>query len=538
MQDRSLYLAVVAVCLLPIGAHLCGLDVASQRLAIDADGFYRATPLEQREAPFQVVRGEIIHLLLEWTGVCAALGTALLSTVHYILRKDVTTPVIATALAFAGVLDGMRLLVLMRLLGPVDEPAVFSAVTWSASRVFLAVILIAGTAPYLFRKKKIRARRRDAVDYVLLAVAYLLAAGAIVYYAREKLVIGGDETGAVAMIGHTLALTALVVFVLCTGVLAVYSHRSPSLFSSSLLASMIPHIAAQICLLTLSERPYDAGFNLASVYKLIGYLVPVIGLVFDYRRASRADAELQMTGRQLDIARDIQKSLLPSGSPAWSGLDAAGFSESSEAVGGDYFDYLTLPDGGRLTIIADVSGHDLGAALLMANGRAYLRAMSEDTSDIRVIARRYNAFVGRDARGRRFVTGMLAKVDASGTAEIITAGHSGYLVNADGTYTTVEQDNVPFGVLDDFQCEPMRLTLEPGDTLLLLTDGLLELPDRSGEQFGIDRTIKAVASAESSPAALQEIRRQSSAWAGGVDPFDDMTVVLVRRVDEAEASTA
>ena len=530
MRDKTLYAAVAVACLLPILAYASGLEVGSERAEFSPAGYEAASPLDRREAPFVIVRGELIHSLLEWTGVCAAFATALLSMVHYFLKKDVTTPVIATALAFAGVLDGMRVYTLLRLAGPVEDPELFAAITWGASRVFLASILIAGTAPYLFRKKRKRPPKRDAVDYVLLAVLYLLAAGTLIYYAREKLVLP-RESAVVTQLEWTLNLCGLFLFVACSGVLSVYARRTPSLFSSALLASMIPHVAAQACLLALSGRLYDAGFNLASAYKLVAYLVPMVGLVLDYRRASRADAELKTTERQLHIARDIQQSLLPTGPADWADLDAAGFSESSEAVGGDYFDFITLPDGARLVLIADVSGHDLGAALLMANGRAYLRAMAEDASDVRTIARRYNAFVGRDARGRRFVTGMLCKIDAAGRTEIVAAGHSGYLVRPDGSYATLEQENVPFGVLDEFEAEPLVLELKPGETLTLLTDGLQELPDPKGEQFGLDRTAAAVAAHARGECetSLADVRRAADAWAGGVDAFDDMTVVLVRR---------
>ena len=531
MQDKPLFAFVTVACAVPLLAYALGLDMATERLEIDANAFSLVSQTEREEAPFLVLRGALIHTLLEWTGVCVAAITALLSLVHYFLKRDVTTPVIATALMFSGVLDAMRIISVDRLAGSLRDPLLFTAVTWSASRVFLAAILIAGTLPFVLRKTHQRPPKRDVVDFVLLAIMYLLAATALIYYARVKLAIPDRTELEVYSVSQTLAMGGLLLFVLCGVTLAFYRRRNPSLFASALQASLIPHIAAQLCLLTLSTRLYDAGFNLASVYKLLGYLVPIVGLVLDYRRVSGAEAELKTTERQLDIARDIQKSLLPTEPPGWKDLEAAGFSESSEAVGGDYFDYLTLPDGGRLTIIADVSGHDLGAALLMANGRAYLKAMAEDTSDVRTLARRFNAFVTRDARGRRFVTGMLVKVAVDGQTEIIAAGHSGYLVHPDESIETLEQSNVPFGVMDEFESEPLRLTLEPGDTLTLLTDGLQELPNPEGEQFGLERVARAVAApaGTSCRTSLDRVRSDATRWAAGVDPFDDMTVVLIRR---------
>ena len=533
MLTSRLISLVTAICLVPPTLQWFGFDFSTSQ--------YRAAPhwltvaaesndgLEV-EALF-LARGVIVHSLTEWTAVCLAFFTAVLSFVHYFLKKDVTTPVIATALMFAALLDAFRVLAMDHLIIEVSDPVAFTRITWALSRVFLITLLVSGTLPFLVRRSNEQRVARDFRDFALLLVAYSLAAFLIIYYSGRWLQFS-DDAAITDHLTELLNFTALLLFSIAGGlVLTLYCSRYGGVFATAMVASLIPHSAAQLYATFGSSELYDAGFNLASFYKLVGYLVPLVGLVLDYRRASRADAELATTARQLDIARDIQTSLLPRELPKVARIDVAGYSVASEAVGGDYYDHITLPDGSLMLVVADVSGHDLGAALLMANARAYLKAWAEDESDIAAILESLNRFVAHDAMGRRFITGMLARVPSEGDIQFVCAGHTGYVVRPDGTYRTLEQKNVPLGVFDDLQADTAATQLADNETLLLLTDGVIELPNPTGNQLGLERIAKVVSESTDASAAetLDSLRTTASQWAGKVAPFDDMTALLLKR---------
>lgn len=536
---------VVAVCLVPPLLQWFGVDFGTTTYEFEwrpnsGEGLDGAAESQngaalperqtQAETALFVARGEIVHTLLEWTAVCVAAMSAVLSLVHYFLKRDVTTPVIATALMFAALLDGFRILAVDRLIVELTDPEAFASVSWGLSRVFLITLLISGLIPFLVRKRNKQIAATDLRDFSLLAVAYGLAAFVIIFYAGRWIAFDGEHDIAIEL-ARRFNYLALLLFSIGGGVIVtLYCSKYPGIFATALVASLIPHSAAQLYATFGSDALFDAGFNLASFYKLLGYLVPVVGLIFDYRRASQADSELASTERQLDIARDIQQSLLPRTKPSGTRYDLAGFSVASEAVGGDYYDFITLPDGSLMLVVADVSGHDLGAALLMANARAYLKAWSEDESDVAAIMNSLNGFIARDAKNRRFITAMFVKAEDDGRLTFVCAGHTGYLVAADGTFRTLEQRNVPLGVFDAMNATAAEDQLHDEETLVLITDGIIELPNERGEPFGIERVAKVVSqhARNSADDTVAAIRAVASGWAAEKTPFDDITVAILK----------
>lgn len=523
---------VIVICLIPPALQWLGVNFGTPSYVLTSEtGTFDADAKDVTEEALFLVQGVIVHSLIEWTAVCFACIAAVLSAVHYFLKRDVTTPVIATALTFAGLLDGFRVLAIDRLIVDVSDAVAFTQITWAVSRLFHIVMLVCGTLPFVVRRSEPQRAARDLRDFVLLFIAYGLAAFLIIYYAGQWLHFDGEIAVANAF-SRRINFLALVLFAVAGSiVLTVYGSRYRGIFSASLVASLIPHSAAQLYATFGSEALYDAGFNLASLYKLIAYMVPTVGLTLDYRRASRADTELATTSRQLSIARDIQASLLPRTLPTVGGIDVAGYSVASEAVGGDYYDHIELPDGSLMAVVADVSGHDLGAALLIANARAYLKAWAEDESDLAVIAEHLNEFVAHDAQGRRFITAMMVKVPSEGDLHFVCAGHAGYIIKPDGSYDVLEQKNVPLGVFDELKTQSTPTSLAADETLLLVTDGIVEVTNRKGCQFGIERCAAVIGQNASASAAdtLAALRAELDKWTGNVEPFDDMTVLLLKR---------
>ena len=133
--------------------------------------------------------------------------------------------------------------------------------------------------------------------------------------------------------------------------------------------------------------------------------------MLDYRRAYDADVALQVTHEKLRVARNVQQGLLPQCRPRFPGYDIAGHYVPADMVGGDYYDYIRMADGRMGIVVADVSGHEIGASLLMAKTRAYLRALAKSDDDVETILGRLHEFLVDDTQDKWFVTMFFAALD-------------------------------------------------------------------------------------------------------------------------------
>lgn len=194
--------------------------------------------------------------------------------------------------------------------------------------------------------------------------------------------------------------------------------------------------------------------------------------------------------RDLELAYEVQRSLLPDGAPPVEGFEFYDFYKAAGSIGGDYFDYITLPDGRLAVVVADVVGHGIAAALLVAKLSAEMKFALGAETDMRKAANRVNRALMK-LKVEKFVTMLLMVIDP-GTREmvIVNAGHMAPLWRrADGSLHEPGNDmaGLPLGILEDIDYRQCVITLAPGDMLLAYTDGVNECMDDSGLQFGIDR---------------------------------------------------
>ena len=221
----------------------------------------------------------------------------------------------------------------------------------------------------------------------------------------------------------------------------------------------------------------------------------------------------------------MQRRLLPQSVPDLPGYDVAGACVPSGAVSGDFFDWQRTPDGMVVTL-ADVMGKGVGAAMIAATVRASLRAAASSGSPADTMA-----LVDRivepdlDANGA-FVTLLHLRLDArSGDVEVVDAGHGlGILCRADGTREVVPSLNLPLGVLGTQTWATSAVHLEPGDLLLLCSDGVLDLFDDAAGALAAAADV-ATGASSTAAAAVESITRLASE---GRHP-DDVTVVAIRR---------
>ena len=251
-------------------------------------------------------------------------------------------------------------------------------------------------------------------------------------------------------------------------------------------------------------------------------------------REAETKRKLEAIQHDLDVARSIQQSLLPKEKPQAPGLDIAGWNKPADETGGDYFDWLTLPDGRVAAILADVTGHGIGPALLATSCRAYARATFGAQLDLTSTLTHLNEAVWRDHSRGRFVTFVAAVCARDGQeVEILSAGHGPILFYscAQDSFSEIDAQAVPFGILPSFNPDPpSQLRFRPGDMLLLSTDGFFEWENEQGEQFGVERLMNVVRASRDRPASeiIQSLYEAVLQFSGGTSQQDDLTAVLLK----------
>jgi hypothetical protein len=234
---------------------------------------------------------------------------------------------------------------------------------------------------------------------------------------------------------------------------------------------------------------------------------------------------------ELEVARQLQSDLLPRAAPEIEGLSFAHSYRTANEVGGDYYDFQTLPDGRLILVVGDASGHGIAAGLLMAIANATLKtAVDVDPLPERVAAL-LNRTLFRTGDRRAFMTLFYALLDpSSGRLEYVCAGHPFPLLRrAGGSVQEIGSGALPLGLRAEAQLEAGTATLAPGDLLVLFSDGLPEAVDAQQNAFGFER-LKSVLGTVGTPAAVHDRILQAFEAHVGAEPLtDDLTLVVVGR---------
>src|SRR5262249_34313920 len=201
-----------------------------------------------------------------------------------------------------------------------------------------------------------------------------------------------------------------------------------------------------------------------------------------------------------------------------------------------YYDFLVLDKAAPdqvLVALGDVMGHGVAAALVMAGVRAVLRDRALAAGDLAELLGRLNKLLAADHGGDRFMTMHLSVLDAkTGTMRWVSAGHDPVIIYdpADGTFTEVGEGDLPLGVMEDMQYREQTSALRPGQVLFLGTDGVWEMPDTKGGQFGKDRLREVLRTCAARPASeiAHAVRERLTAFRGDVKSVDDVTYVVVK----------
>jgi sigma-B regulation protein RsbU (phosphoserine phosphatase) len=242
----------------------------------------------------------------------------------------------------------------------------------------------------------------------------------------------------------------------------------------------------------------------------------------------------------LRIAKEVQQNLLPGHAPAIPGLELAGAAHFSDETGGDFYDYIGCDDTvcDRVAVaVGDVSGHGIGAALLMAAGRALIRQSAASPGSPARNISTANRHLARDIDDTgRFMTLFFMIVDpAQGTATWVNAGHQPPLIYhpSSETFTELRGRDIPLGVDQDWQFHEQTMPMpQPDEILLIGTDGLWEAHNSKGEMFGPDRVRHILRDTAALPAQgiLDALLAGVAAFMGKAPQEDDITLVVVKGI--------
>jgi sigma-B regulation protein RsbU (phosphoserine phosphatase) len=235
---------------------------------------------------------------------------------------------------------------------------------------------------------------------------------------------------------------------------------------------------------------------------------------------------------QLEVARQVQLELLPANDPQVEGFDICAWNFSTEEVSGDYYDWVSIYEDQIGIVIADVSGKGVPAALLMAFLRASLRAAIHIGYAPHISMAKVNYLLWESIERNQFVTAFYGVLDASNkTLAYTNAGHNPpLLMDSDGTARFIERGGLPLGMFKSTRYYEYYQSIEPGQILVLYTDGVTEATGAEGEEYGRGRLEAAVRASRNLSARdlITAIQQDVLAWTDGRGASDDMTFFIVK----------
>jgi len=255
------------------------------------------------------------------------------------------------------------------------------------------------------------------------------------------------------------------------------------------------------------------------------------------RKKAKYSKHLEKIIAALNVAQEVQQSLLPQYSPREDRFDLAGSSQYCDETGGDYYDYIEMPDMGLdvyAIAVGDVSGHGISSALLMASIRAYLRSRVTQAGSVADIITDVNRLVAADTMETdQFMTLFFMVIEAhTGRLTWVRAGHDPVIVYSPDSdqFDELKGKGLPLGVAQNWNYKDYTATVKPGQILVLTTDGIMETHNEKGEMFGrvrLKAAIRANAGLESEGIRIAIIDAVTK-FRGKAPQEDDITLVILK----------
>jgi serine phosphatase RsbU (regulator of sigma subunit) len=550
--------AVIAISALPFLLHLLRVDFDSTLRLFDFAIFSEMGKHQRDDALFHSLAGAFIHTILEWSAFCAAIFTAVLSFVYFQIKGDIVTPIIGVALFFAGSMDAFHILISDRLIETNAESYKVMIFTWTVCRLFNPVILIIGAS--IFLVSRVKKYSGNLAFIAIITLGFGMMFYAIIHYALTGTFFPQSIFPDALITRPWDALSLLLFIVAGLFVLPRFYQRYPSLFSHSLIISMIPAIGTQLHMSFGSKILFDDHFNMAHFLKIVSYVVPFLGLSVDYIDTYRQEevalktialneklkAENLRMGAELNVARQIQQMILPKPEELEiEGLDIAGYMEPADEVGGDYYDVL-YTDGIVTIGIGDVTGHGLESGLLMLMVQTAVRTLKEvrEHDPVRFLDTLNRTIYKNVQRMNSEKNLTLAILNyAEGAISISGQHEETIVVRKEGQIERIDTMDLglPIGLDDDIVdfISHTIVKLQPGDGVVVYTDGIPEAKDMDKKQYGIEPLCEVIShnwhksASEIKNAIIADVRQ----FIGNQRVFDDITLLVLKRQDAASEDT-
>src|SRR5262245_39552559 len=267
--------------------------------------------------------------------------------------------------------------------------------------------------------------------------------------------------------------------------------------------------------------------------KLLTTLSSVAAIRVENARLTEEQMERERLEREQQVASEIQQRFLPAAAPQVEGYELQGISFPCYEIGGDYYDFIQREDGNLVVALGDVSGKGTAAALLMSSLHAAIHTQADTHDSIVSTIEAVNRYLTESIPPNRFVTLFYAELDPEiGRLTFLNAGHNPPLiVHAGGTMEQLASGGLPLGIMADADFREGRTQLQPGDVLVVYSDGVSEAVNPSGEEFGPTRLYEVVArNLDASAGGIRDrIESALTKFCQGTPAADDITLVIVKR---------
>jgi phosphoserine phosphatase RsbU/P len=308
-------------------------------------------------------------------------------------------------------------------------------------------------------------------------------------------------------------------------------HSVVNLRLRSILCVPLRFRDKQVGVLYVDNRLQTGLFTQADL-ELLTAVAASAAIAIDNARLYQLAIEQGRLERELQMARDLQRSLLPQQAPQVPGWRFIARWQPARQVAGDFYDFIPSP-GGLGLVIADVSDKGMAAALFMALSRSILRASLSQAAPVDGISQA-NRLICADAANGMFVTLFYGLLDpATGELTYVNAGHDPPLLYRAATddWQTLSPTGPALGLDEQMTYRQRTIRLEPGDFILLYTDGVTDALNEQQQEFGRDRLSRTVAAERLAPASrlVDTLEQALYTFVGGSEPFDDVTLLLVKR---------
>jgi phosphoserine phosphatase RsbU/P len=313
-------------------------------------------------------------------------------------------------------------------------------------------------------------------------------------------------------------------------------------FEAMRASLMIPLVFQDkvIGLLNLGEKKSGKAYNRQDI-DLLHAVANQGAVAIENARLFQENLEKQRMEEELNIARDLQMSMLPASCPEIRGFEIAASSMPAREVGGDFYDFIEMGEDKAGLVVGDVTGKSVSGALVMSSSRSVFRMLSEEKLTVGDIMVRANRRIKQDIKVGMFVALLYAVLDGrDGSVSLCSAGQTQPIhfsaQTGEAVLVETKGDNFPLGILEEADYMETSLQLAPGDMVVFYTDGIVEAMNDKNEMFGFDRLKDLVKAAGpmSADSLLKEILDRVNSFVAGVPQHDDLTVIVVSVKQERE----